>query len=178
MFLARKFTRAKWDHKADLSDGEISADAVTSDLRTTDNTLSFWECGGAAKSEIKDAVLALAAAGNRFDKIDVVWLTEEELQEDGQTLKSTPGRTPVSDLAGRHVDVDRLDYVRLGKIAKRIASAIVNENWCRFTEGCAKKLVLAAVKEGRIDTSDLKGKIRDYVQKSLNSSRLESQSDS
>ena len=32
MFLARKISRAKWEVKRDLSEGEISADAVTADL--------------------------------------------------------------------------------------------------------------------------------------------------
>jgi len=141
VFLARKFARAKWDHKADLSDGEISADAVTSDLRTKDDTLSFWKCGGATKPEIEEAALALAAAGDRIDKIDLVWLTEEELREDGQMLECTPGRTPVSDLARQHVDVSRLDYVRLGKVAEQIVSAIASGNYvvcyliCRQRKG-------------------------------------------
>ena len=167
MFLARKFTRAKWEHKPDLFPGEISADAVTSDLRTKDDALSFWKCGGATKPEIEEAALALAAAGDRIDKIDLVWLTEEELREDGQTLKSTPGRTSVSDLARQHVDVGRLDYVRLGKIAKQIASAIASGNRRRFRKQQVKSLIIAAVEEGRIDTCDLQGSIRTDVKKAL-----------
>ena len=44
MFVARMITRAKWDPKPELQTGEISADAVTGDLRTRYNSLSF---GGA-----------------------------------------------------------------------------------------------------------------------------------
>ena len=167
MFLARKFARAKWDHKADLSDGEISADAVTSDLRTKEDALSFWKCGRATESEIEEAALALAAAGNRIDKIDLVWLTEEELREGDQTLECTPdkARTPVSDLARLHIDVSRLDYVRLGKVAEQIVSAIASGNWCRFRKQQVKRLVIAAVEEGRIDTCDFQGSIRADVKK-------------
>ena len=169
MFLARKFTRAKWKHKPDLFHGEISADAVTSDLRTKDDALSFWKCGGATKPEIEEAALALAAAGNRIDKIDLVWLTEEELREDGQTLECTPdkARTPVSDLARLHVDVSRLDYVRLGKVAEQIVSAIASGHRCRFRKQQVKSLIIAAVEEGRIDTCDLQGSIRTDVKKAL-----------
>ena len=42
MFLIRKIARAKWESKDDLSKEEIPADAVTVDLRTSDNVLSFW----------------------------------------------------------------------------------------------------------------------------------------
>ncbi len=42
MFLARKITQAKWRPKEGFADGEIAADAVNADLRTQDNSLSFW----------------------------------------------------------------------------------------------------------------------------------------
>ena len=42
--LARKISRAKWEATKDLGDGEIQADAVSADLRTMGNTLSFWRC--------------------------------------------------------------------------------------------------------------------------------------
>ena len=72
MFLARKITRAKWV-SADLDSGEIPADAVTADLRTKNNTLSFWQCGDGTEEGLNEAVLALAAAGQRVENIDIVW---------------------------------------------------------------------------------------------------------
>ena len=48
MFLARKISLAKWSKKqeqGELAEDEIPADAVTADLRTQDNKLSFWRCG-------------------------------------------------------------------------------------------------------------------------------------
>ena len=86
MFLARKVSLAKWSKKDELAEGEIPADAVTADLRTQDNKLSFWRCGNGEGIEVNEAVLALAAAGTRVDKIDVVWLAVDELRSDGQTL--------------------------------------------------------------------------------------------
>ena len=114
MFVVRKASRVKWSVRPGLADGEISADAVTGDLRTQGGALSFWRCHTAASSDIEEAVLAIAAAGDHVDKLDVVWLANEQLQTDGLSLKDTQGRTPAVDLATRHVDVCRLDYVRLG----------------------------------------------------------------
>ena len=90
MFLARKITLAKWKAKRELSEGEISADAITADLRTRENKLSFWRCD--SETEVEDAVLAIAAAGERVDKFYIVWIDEDELKTDGQTLEDTPGR--------------------------------------------------------------------------------------
>ena len=116
MFLARKIARAKWAAKDGLSESEIPADAVTADLKTQQNSLSFWRCPSDEKHDIEEAVLAIAAAGDRVDRLDIVWIADEELQADGQSLKDTAGRTPVTDMVAMHVDVSRLDYVRLGNV--------------------------------------------------------------
>ena len=107
MFLARKINRAKWPGTEDLSAGEIPADAVTVDLRTQGNALSFWQCPTDTDSGVVEAALAIPAAGNRLEKLDIVWLADEELQSDGQTLIDTEGRTPVTDMVAMHVDVSR-----------------------------------------------------------------------
>ena len=116
MFLARKITRAKWEPKQGFADGEIPADAVTADLRTQGNSLSLWQCGDATMHEVEEAALALATAGNQVDKLDIVWLSDDDLNADGQNWAETEGRTPVTDLIRRHVDLSLLDYGRLGKV--------------------------------------------------------------
>ena len=55
VFLARMFTRAKWKQCVDLGSQEIPADAVTCDLKTRDNTLSFWQCGEGTDEEVSEA---------------------------------------------------------------------------------------------------------------------------
>lgn len=66
---------AKWCSRNGLESDEISADAVTADLRTRDNTLSFWQCDG-TDHEVEEAALAIAAAGNRVDRLDIVWISK------------------------------------------------------------------------------------------------------
>ena len=160
MFIARKISRAKWNARQGLAAGEISADAVTGDLRTQGDTLSFWRCHTDASGDIEEAVLAIAAAGDRVDKLDVVWLADEELRSDGLSLQDTNGRTPVVDLVTRHVDVCRLDYVRLGKIAHHVDRAIKDTRYHRFAKGHVKKFLLTAVGRGRINVNDLKDGVR------------------
>ena len=163
MFLARKISLAKWSKKSELEVGEIPADAVTADLRTQDNKLSFWRCGDAEGIEINEAVLALSAAGTRVDKIDVVWLAADDLQNDGQTLQDTKGRTPVLELAELHVDVCRLDYIRLGKVAQRIVTAQKEEQYLRLRKARVKSLLGKAVKQERIDPNDLQQRVREEL---------------
>ena len=167
MFLARKITRAKWETKQELSAGEISADAVTSDLRTQGNMLSFWQCGIGGEAEVEEAALAIAAAGDRVDRLDIVWLSDDELQADGQKWDETVGRTPVRELIRRHVDVSRLDYVRLGKVAHRVVAAIEEDRYLRLTKVRVKSLLAAAVEQGRVALEDLEEKVQAEVQRSL-----------
>ena len=132
MFLARKVTRAKWEAQQGIPEGRIAADAVTTDLRTQDNKLSFWECGSANAEEIGEAALALAAGRERLDKVALVWIAASDLAEDGLDLSKSSGRTPVQDLAERHVDVQQLDYERLGRVALRVTSALSNDRHRRL----------------------------------------------
>ena len=166
MLLARKISLAKWSKKqeqGELAEDEIPADAVTADLRTQDNKLSFWRCGDEKATEVNEAALALAAAGTRVDKIDVVWLAADELRSDGQTLQDTKGRTPVLELAELHVDVCRLDYMRLGKVAQRVVTALKKERYLRLRKARVRNLLAEAVEQGRIDPKDLQKRVREEL---------------
>ena len=171
MFLIRKITQAKWKTNPDLSEGEISADALTVDLKTRDNSLSFWQCRTQTQSELEHSALALAAAANHLDTFDYVWLTDDELRDDGQTLRRSQGKTPVEGLVDLHVDVCRLDYVRLGKVARRIVIALEEKRFRRLTRARVRKLLVEAVRQKRVKLGDLKTSIQAEVQKSLDAGK-------
>ena len=163
MFLVRKITRAKWAAKQELSVGEIPADAVTLDLKTQENSLSFWQCPSDTDSDVEEAALAIATARERVDRLDIVWLADAELQTDGLDLRNTEGRTSLKDMAAMHVDVARLDYVRLGIVARRVAAAIQADRCRRLTKAHVKRLIAVAIGQGRIDVDALHDRLRAEV---------------
>lgn len=165
MFLARKITLAKWKVNRELSEGEISADAVTADLRTRENKLSFWRCG--SETEVEDAALAIAAASERVDKFYIVWIDEDEFKTDDQTLKNTPGWTHATELVKQHVDVCRLDYVRLGKVAHHVITAIKEERCILLNKRRVTDILVAAVEQERVNLNDLDKRVQEEVRKSL-----------
>lgn len=166
-FIARKFTKAKWERRTGLEESEISADSVTSDLRTTDNTLSFWECGESSDDELLKPLIAMSAAGDRIDKIDLVWLKHEELKAINiQTCKSD-GNTPVKSLVKLHIDACSLDILRLGKVAEIITNAINENRWRRYTVKDVKIILASSVKQGHVSLSELPDKICNDVKKIL-----------
>lgn len=171
MFLARKINPAKWKNKEGLAKGEIPADAITLDLRTTNNSLSFWECDSSleGKDSVRDAALAMAAAGQYIEMLRFIWLTDAELNSSGHSLAQSPGSTPVRDMRSRHLDIGQLDSLRLGKVALNIATAMENKQCCRFTKTEVGVLLTGAVKSGRVDVNDLSDSLKESVLKLLNS---------
>ena len=107
--------------------------------------------------------MAIAAGRDKADKLEIVLLDYEDLEIDGQVITDVEGRTPVEDLKPLHVDVSRLDYTRLGKIANRVADALAAGHYRRFTSNDVKKLVAEAVEKDRLTLGDLECKLRTAV---------------
>lgn len=168
MFLARVISRAKWERKEWMSEGEISADAVTADLRTLDNKLSFWQCGAGRDKEINNVALAIAAGRDKIGKVEIVLIDDKDLENDGQIIKASDGRTPVGSMVKLHVDVIRLDYSRLGRVARRVASAVAADQCHRVTKNSVKTLLVKAINEsGALQVEGLNDKLRPEVRRLL-----------
>ncbi len=163
-FLARTIARAKWPNAKGLPMGEIPADAVTIDLKTQGNSLSFWQCNSGKEDDIDDAALAIAAGRERIDKLEIIWLDEEKMRDDGQALRTSDGRTPVSDMVASHVDLVGLNYNLLGLVARRVVNAIEENRYRRLTRFRVKNLIASAIEQGRISANLLSDKLRAEVE--------------
>lgn len=165
--LARKISRAKWEHRDYLAETEIRADAISGYLRTTDDTLSWWRCTDDEK-EVADVALALAVGPRieKFEKIDVVVLPEAILTEAGLASVSTEGETPVKDLRSRHVNLVNLDVERLAKVARILGPRIRSgDKVFPFTKARLMTLVAVAIHDKRLDANDLNEKLREKLAK-------------
>lgn len=76
-YLVRKFTRSKWGNPVPADYSNLNADAVTSCLRTTRNTLSVWRIEN--EKELDQAILAIAGTLERLQTFDIVSLDETEI---------------------------------------------------------------------------------------------------
>lgn len=152
---ARKVARAKWGECTSLSKDDIPADAVTADLKTKDNALSFWRCDSNADDDLKEAVLALAAAGDRIDRMDIAFIDESAFSDAGLRIEATPGKTPVETLRESHRDVTHLDLVRLGSVASLVASACRRNSVRRFDKTAVRACLEEAIQRGRVQREAL-----------------------
>jgi hypothetical protein len=81
VFLARSISTAKWKARSNIAEDEIPADAVTYDMRTTDNMLSFWLYDPGREGSLDDVALALASARDNVQRLDLVWLDQEQVEQ-------------------------------------------------------------------------------------------------
>lgn len=166
-YLARKVTRAKWERRDGLTETEIPADAISADLRTMNNTLSFWKCPASSEEEIRTTVLALATAAERVDRMDIVWVEEASFGTNRISLNPSDGRTPVVSLRSRHVDVAKLDVGRLSAVARFIADALTEGQCRRLTKKEVLKIVVEAVRQDLVPLDELEPKVRQEIEKTV-----------
>jgi hypothetical protein len=166
-YVARKLSRAKWDCAVGFSENEIPADAVTLDLKTADNSLSFWECGDGTSDDLADVLAAVAAAGTRVDRMDIVWIDRNDLEQVGIDLRESQGRTPLADMGCRHLDAVRLDLSRLSSVAQAVASAIRIERWRRFSRAEVIRTLCGVVATQRLPLVGLEPEVRSEIEKHL-----------
>lgn len=158
-YLARKINKAKWAPKPFMGPDDISADAVTLCLKTSGNTLSFWQCS-IDTDDIAQIALALALGTDkdRLETFDVVLLRRDAFEAVGFILNPNPStaETKMDDMQDRHVDMEQLTLVRLSVVASSIADRVKgNVDTYRFTRGQLIGLIVAAIDAKRIDRDSL-----------------------
>src|SRR5574344_1662236 len=87
MSFLRAISKGKWETNAVTSD--ISADSVTGDLRTKENTLSVWKINN--DTDIDNYCMITALNRDRISKVDYIVINEEELQALGIETKPIKG---------------------------------------------------------------------------------------
>jgi len=166
--IGRKVTGTQWARKADLGDEEVAADTVTKELRTTQNTLSFWSAAD-DREPWRNAALAMGAAAERLDSLDVAWINREVLVGDGVQVVDSEGETPVTDLRDKHADASRLDAFRLARVATQVARAVRSKppQLRRVTRTELIAMLAEAVEGSRMRLEDLRENVRKEVQAKL-----------
>ncbi|HEC31519.1 MAG: hypothetical protein DRG59_06000 [Deltaproteobacteria bacterium] len=166
-YLVRKISRAKWEPREELGIDAISADAVTSDLRTSGNCLSLWEYTKAAdEKELREIALALATNpdNDRIDKIDLAWIEKDAALKEKITFERSEGKTIAFHLRKKHVDAVRLDVTKISMLASLFASSIREYNrFHRFTRNQVKKIISEAIENKQVAIEKLPKKIQEQL---------------
>lgn len=163
MFLARSVRRSKWPSQPNVRVEDFPADTITGDLRSKNNSLSFWHCNSSNKDEIDESVLAIAAGRERVEKLELVWINRADLESFGQAVIRSEGLAPVADLVDQHFDLCRLDYRRLGELASQMHSAMKSGQYQLLSRSEVREILADAVLQNRLRLSDLNPKIQNEI---------------
>lgn len=167
--LVRKIDKAKWLQNDIIADEEVSADAITICLRTSENKLSVWKVS--TETDIKEAILAIVSGGDHLESIDIITIDSGRIASDGISIIQNPkeSNTRVQDLKKTHYDIIDLTYRKLGFIANYIVGCfkkgqIINSckegQVLRCTEGYLKLIIQEAIQKQRLNIEDLPHSIK------------------
>lgn len=128
--LLRKFSLAKWEPNRNLVASQISADAITGCIRTTDNTLSVWSSSTCdfKSDEVEKLIVALATTMDEPAAIDLIWLDDQKLIDKGVELISTPGGSKYKSLNSKHKDICQLKHGTLAIVGEHILEQLNDIN--------------------------------------------------
>lgn len=157
-FFVRKVSRVRWpDGENDKfrSAGELSADAITCDLKTESNEFSWWKIDNL--DALETMAISIASVFDTEASIFVVAVPEEKIMELHLNVDNTPqhGITAISELRKCYYDIGKLNVNRLLDIAKLVATSIQEKRvlWI------SKKTILDKLKklkeDGEVDSSCL-----------------------
>ncbi|WP_146736817.1 hypothetical protein [Neisseria sicca] len=173
-YLVRKISRAKWKNFDDpegvvaLVLDKLSADAITSCLRTSKNSLSFWLLSDIDDSkELNKILFALTVKDKNTDDIsatDIIFLKEEELLKQEIKLKKIPGITVDDNLKSLHIDLCDLNHTNLTFLAGFFCEILNQEKSKRFTQAQMKSII----KEHIMENPKLKEEISNKLKTKLN----------
>lgn len=167
-FLARMVSAAKWDVPMSGSVNEVSADALTSDLRTSNNSLSFWTVNDKDDEQcVRNAVLALASGRDRCDKMRLVLLDEVQFQKINVEIKQTEGITPAVKLAGLHRDVIELDSTKIVNLARLVAQEVRSSNLIQYSRNDIASLIKQGIIDGIVQKKSLSTRMLSQIGKAI-----------
>ncbi len=155
--LVRKINRNNWPEKLD-NISTIGADAITQCLKTKGNALSVFQIS--SEDQIDEVFLALASNADHIETTDLVMMDQGQILGLGMNLIQTAGITPIEDLQKIHYDIANLRYDTLGQIAYHAFECVRDDHWKRRTRGELKGILREAIDEGRLDSSGLKGGVK------------------
>ncbi|MDT8073244.1 hypothetical protein ACLDV6_16590 [Acinetobacter baumannii] len=159
--MQQSLSKAKWPSEEEIAekalDSEIipfvRADALTTCLKTSQNTLSVWAVENCTDAEIEKAILALITNTKleRLNRIQIVYFSKEDVDSLGLPIAVTEGDTIIESLSKLHNDLVDLNYEKLGKVSQLIISSLRSESVRTYNERKLKDMLLKAINEGIVD---------------------------
>ena len=166
-YLAKGISNAKWQSRRHIPNHSLPADAIGADLRTQENTLSFWSFCIGSGEHLEDVVLALAATRDNVQRLDLAWVDEKKIKRMKLRVEATDGTTPATDLKDRHRDVVGIDLDRMCRLARGIRDSLDNDRTRIFREKEVLEILAKGAEDKVVPLNELKPNVIKWVEDHL-----------
>lgn len=172
-FLVRKITKSKWFNVNDIQNeildpDDISADALTSCLRTSKNTLSLWRVDDIEnEDELNTIVLALVAnsKSERLSTVDILYFEYDEnlFDEKGINFEISDGDTTIKSCVDKHIDIVKLNLKTISIVVKLFCEFLNKSQSKRFSAKTIEKLLKKHLENNPNDKEGLTQELLDKL---------------
>lgn len=162
-YFVRKIARAKWtvldSQSSDIIEN-YKADAIANDMRTTDNSLSFWKADTLEDNDIEPVIVINSLMSDNIkNKIDLLCIPDSEISD--YSLENTEGDTIVSDYRKLHYNITSLTIKKLVEFADLVKALLDRSNSTpgfviRVSPQQQKELIVKWIRNGKISYDKLK----------------------
>lgn len=184
-YYVRKIARAKWSSKECKnieSIFEYRADAIANDMRTTNDTLSFWKVDNLTQECLEPVIVINSLLGDTITRIDLICVPEERVstfafeQEDGDTV--------VQNYKKLHYNLVSLTVKSLLDFSEDVVLPILNEEEIKANDPTHEALIIRIaqprqlqlvaqwIDKGEIAFEDLKEKQKEAIGKYRNKHKI------
>ena len=148
-YLVRKINVNRWPDGANISlDGfEVQADAITNDLRTDNNEISWWRVDDLSQIEMVGVSFVSTLKEKANGVFRFVAIPFDEVNEK-LSIKNTPehGITAIKAMKNEHYDIFGLNYKSLGVLADIVANSTADKSM-RFIKTLKVKDAISKLKQ-------------------------------
>lgn len=169
-YIIRKFTKAKWSLiPTDTGNFEnLQADAITSCLRTSGNTLSVWAVDTTNWEDMRGVLAALFSSADTPTRTDVIIIERDKVERElGIVLKQSLGATPAVDMINEfHYDLVEIDLLKVSAFANLMYIENMksdNPMIRRFKEREVINIVKSSMDENLIVPEKLRSRWLEYM---------------
>lgn len=141
---------------------KLPADAVTTDLRTTQNELSVWKIQD--ESQLDDVFVALASNCDSIGTMRVVMISDDALQNLQIEEEECEGDTPDESYNNLHCNMIHLNYESVGSLAMVIIDCLKDKNvWKSKSRSEIRTLLCQAYQNNALDKDRLTESMRNAI---------------
>lgn len=154
----------RWDGSSDpIYEGAFSSgDILLTELKTANNTLSLW--GYNTEDEKKEVLAAIALTRQHIQRLAYVVLDDTRINELGIPLVPEKGVSEgiiKEEILQRHVNLDKIDFWRLGYVAEYISQlAKIDEEHSQLSDKKVYLLIDEQINKKNIDIALANGEIQ------------------